>query len=421
MEHYLTYALRNDQLVHIDDVDEVGIACGCICPNPECGARLIAKSRRFPERQKCFHFAHESGADCGKARESALHLLAKQVLFEERKLAVPLIKGLPSPCDTLELLPAAVLQFDEVTLERSVGEFRPDAVGRIGSEEYFVEFLVTHDVGPQKAQVARAQRWRMIEVDLTNLLAEAYTRERVRGWLLADDAPRQWIAHPVTQSVSFFQQCIPKVKDVVNCPAGFPAKARWCDGCPGRFGGRGQHLGCFLSADFEPSQLPVTTVRLLKLRQDGLRAAAIDHAEQVFKCDMQNFIGRRVRSEHLEVSHLKRRIERRFIARCWHCLTDQVFISDARLGERLGRCTRCRCSWSPKEGGHIHWIQTEDDPRNVLEVPRNSFVWAERPDGGTRSLLVRNYTQREAQQALEYVGRFAADQGWPHRFGVGTL
>ncbi len=60
---------------------ENGLDCDCTC---SCGERLVA--RQGGERD--WSFAHESGADCTGAIESALHRAAKQVLEEEKRLYV---------------------------------------------------------------------------------------------------------------------------------------------------------------------------------------------------------------------------------------------------------------------------------------------------------------------------------------------
>ncbi|HEY9278377.1 MAG TPA: competence protein CoiA family protein [Methylotenera sp.] len=59
-----------------------GLACDCTCSC--CGDRLVARQGK----QKDWSFAHESGADCAGAIESALHKAAKQILAEEKSLYI---------------------------------------------------------------------------------------------------------------------------------------------------------------------------------------------------------------------------------------------------------------------------------------------------------------------------------------------
>lgn len=80
---------KDNQLVSIFDV-ETGEKCNCTCP--ECGDKLIAKNRnkKFNEPlkkgQKIAHFSHANGADCPSAQETAVHLLAKQVLSKNKRI-----------------------------------------------------------------------------------------------------------------------------------------------------------------------------------------------------------------------------------------------------------------------------------------------------------------------------------------------
>ena len=91
-DEILIYGLLNgtkNKLVHID-VAENGKECNCECPN--CHAPLVArnggKGGRY--RQNIHHFAHASGYEpCGKGRMSALHILAQQIIKQEKKVMLP--------------------------------------------------------------------------------------------------------------------------------------------------------------------------------------------------------------------------------------------------------------------------------------------------------------------------------------------
>lgn len=74
----LEYAIREHQLVHISKVKS-GLKCRCFCP--ACNDKLIAKTGKL----KRHHFCHSS-SDCSHGVESALHIMAKEILEEEKKL-----------------------------------------------------------------------------------------------------------------------------------------------------------------------------------------------------------------------------------------------------------------------------------------------------------------------------------------------
>src|SRR3546814_13982116 len=58
-----------------------GARCGCHCPG--CEAPLVAKAVHSRRRRP--HFAHLAGADCERGRETAIHMMAKQVLRSEER------------------------------------------------------------------------------------------------------------------------------------------------------------------------------------------------------------------------------------------------------------------------------------------------------------------------------------------------
>ena len=80
----LKYGLQGDRLVHIDEVEK-GLACNCLCPH--CKSQLIAK--KGEHRVK--HFAHYKLADCDHGTETALHLMAKDIIEKTRTVFVPFV------------------------------------------------------------------------------------------------------------------------------------------------------------------------------------------------------------------------------------------------------------------------------------------------------------------------------------------
>src|SRR5687767_12329643 len=86
----LNFALREGRVVCVEAV-LLGSECNCVCPNPACGEKLIAKNRDFHGRKVRKHFAHQSKTNCPGARESALHRLAKQIISEGKRVAAPLV------------------------------------------------------------------------------------------------------------------------------------------------------------------------------------------------------------------------------------------------------------------------------------------------------------------------------------------
>ena len=80
----LTYAYNaKGELVFVDDVPN-GNACGCFCP--KCKEPLMARNGG---KKNQHHFAHSPESNCQGSYETTLHLLAKEIIKEEKKMVLP--------------------------------------------------------------------------------------------------------------------------------------------------------------------------------------------------------------------------------------------------------------------------------------------------------------------------------------------
>jgi len=175
---YLVYALdKEGALVHVDDVPN-GFGCGCICPN--CKARLNAKNNG---ENNAHHFAHEKGSDCIGAVESALHLLAKEVLCETLSVQLPTLRGADL---------SGLLHFDSVGKEVYNSELalRPDCVGYFGDRLLWIEFKRTHAVDVHKEGKIISAKIDCIEIDLKRCPQD---KEEIRRFLVKSTDDRKWI------------------------------------------------------------------------------------------------------------------------------------------------------------------------------------------------------------------------------------
>ena len=130
-EKVLTHALKDGKLIHIDRVSN-GNECGCICPY--CKGKLCAKN---DGTYKVHHFAHQSGDDCGHAIESALHLMAKDVMQETLCIQLP---------DRQDGSRGEQLKLDKIEVEFHDKDtnLRPDCIGYYGDKVLWIEFKRTH-------------------------------------------------------------------------------------------------------------------------------------------------------------------------------------------------------------------------------------------------------------------------------------
>lgn len=192
----LTFALRDGRPVHVDDVPN-GKACGCVCP--QCGGALIACNGGS---KKEHHFAHTSDArrECEWAVESALHLLAKEVLQETGRMALPpvVVEANPPeiPFDVV-ISEAGPAELGDVEAERPMSGFKPDLIATVrnasGRESrLMIEICVTHAVDEEKLERVAQEGISMVEVCLGDLDREI-TRDVLAEVLASDHSRTSWV------------------------------------------------------------------------------------------------------------------------------------------------------------------------------------------------------------------------------------
>lgn len=169
----LTFALKNDEVVSIDEVDS-GLACRCICP--ACGVPLIAKKGQYNQH----HFAHYNADSCGKGMETIIHRLAKKVIVENMLLLLP-------GDEKLTRLSYAQPEY------RRQGYVSDVSTAIEGTGELVeVEIFVTHSVDEDKLEKVRAEGVKMMEIDLSPLLNGFDTRKELESFVIAL-AKREWL------------------------------------------------------------------------------------------------------------------------------------------------------------------------------------------------------------------------------------
>lgn len=151
------YGIRNGRIIHISELSDSdrGLKCNCICP--ACEEPLIA---RLGER-KVKHFAHK--ADCKNAIESALHMLAKEILVNNKQILLP-----AAYFECKEIVEPFIYSYTSVLIEEQIGELRPDAIlidGR--GNRLFVEVTVTHQLDDDKIKVIVDNDYSVLEIDFS--------------------------------------------------------------------------------------------------------------------------------------------------------------------------------------------------------------------------------------------------------------
>ncbi len=151
---------------------QTGKNCNCFCPI--CNEPLIAKNKNkiskkpLSHGQKMAHFAHESGSDCIGAGESALHLMAKEVLKEFKTLMLPklIYKG-------LELINKQSIVFDKVELERRLNHKKswivPDSILYKNDKSLFIEFYKSHQTEDEKIEKIKNINISCLEINVNHI------------------------------------------------------------------------------------------------------------------------------------------------------------------------------------------------------------------------------------------------------------
>lgn len=180
MGAWLTYALdESEALVHVDDVQK-GLNCGCRCPY--CKAPLYAKNQGLT---RTHHFAHAKGHNCEAAFESALHLLAKQILMETGKIMLPESYSGEFPTGLVSIRNIETEKWDD-----RYG-IRPDAEGILANgERLLIEFYVSHKVDGKKRDIIVQNNLRCIEIDINY---QALDKAELKEFLTCSTEDRHWV------------------------------------------------------------------------------------------------------------------------------------------------------------------------------------------------------------------------------------
>lgn len=182
------------------DVSEVesGLACGCECP--VCHQPLQANKGQ----KNTHYFSHNpSEIPCESAFETSIHLMAKQILGESRKMMVPELtvkekeEGVFGEIYEEEgrVEDEALIEFDSVVLEKQLDDIRPDIIAYQGNEPLIIEIAVTNASQKEKKEKIRNKSVAAIEVDLSKLPRDI-TKEELSGILINDVERKKWLSNP---------------------------------------------------------------------------------------------------------------------------------------------------------------------------------------------------------------------------------
>ena len=171
----LPFGVRADTgaMVSVEAVAR-GLACDCVCP--ACRSPLVAAKGEVVRH----HFRHlAENPACREARETALHLFAKQII-----------------CDTLNLqLPLDLGDMRSAVAEVIRDDLRFDVLATYDEEDVAVEIFVAHRVPLEKVQKLVARQITAVEIDLSAFRDADLSEADWRVAVLVK-APRRWLCEP---------------------------------------------------------------------------------------------------------------------------------------------------------------------------------------------------------------------------------
>lgn len=201
MINRLQYAMKDNKLVHILEV-ESGLGCSCYCP--QCGSKLVAKKGK----RKIYHFAHYNSEDCHGSIETSLHMLAKEIISEEKRVKLPeLYLEFPNSYKEKELIhPERIIDVDSVYLEKRIDNIIPDIIIDKRGYKLLIEIYVTHDVDENKLTKIKNAGFSTLSIDL-NDKAKDITKADLKKIIVDETNNKRWIYNRVENDLyKMFEQ-----------------------------------------------------------------------------------------------------------------------------------------------------------------------------------------------------------------------
>ena len=213
------YGVKDGKPIHVSHVPR-GLSCGCICP--ACGARLVAKQGQFREH----HFAHATGDPCPYARETALHLAAKEILAERKEIVLPAVAVGFKHTRTVPIASEKRYQLDSIKVEYRVENIIPDVLAKIAGRPLLIEIRVTHKVDDDKLKRIQNLNMSAIEIDLSDAPRDLLPKD-LEELVVEAGSHKQWIHNVVAARQR--KQILSKATTRPTTWRGF---AQHVDGCP---------------------------------------------------------------------------------------------------------------------------------------------------------------------------------------------
>ncbi|OAE49176.1 hypothetical protein [Agrobacterium tumefaciens] len=149
-------------LRHISEVSN-GLACGCKCFG--CDRQLIARNGGEVRAHSFAHRPEDMVYDCTTAGETALHIRAKEIIAQHRRVTLPATSVVGLDGNTIEVTPERSVELTDVRLEMVAGELIPDVTATMpDGRRIFIEIANTHLCPPSKIDKLDAMGVEVLEI-----------------------------------------------------------------------------------------------------------------------------------------------------------------------------------------------------------------------------------------------------------------
>ncbi|MFD0836704.1 hypothetical protein ACFQ0I_13075 [Mariniflexile aquimaris] len=170
------------KIVHISNVKN-GLKCKCLCT--ECGEKLIAINNKNNKRE--IHFRHEVDSECKGGIETALHLLAKQIVTEN---------------NSIKLFENTFFNYSKSELEVLLFDYTPDVIieNPQTNEKWLIEIAVTSFIAEEKLKKIQRDKLNCLEIDLKRI-DRKITPSELKPILLNDNSIRKIINRQAEETI----------------------------------------------------------------------------------------------------------------------------------------------------------------------------------------------------------------------------
>ena len=205
----LKYGLKNGTLVHVDSVSN-GLSCGCVCPS--CGGVLEAHQGEYKQH----HFKHHSIIDCDHGSESALHIMAKNIIATTKTVYIP-----NAPINAYDLFPKGkCYKFEDAFVEKAFSpDIRCDILLTSGNTLLNVEINVTHKIDTSKRIKLYNENLRTIEIDLSDFVDDFNETEVQK--IIESGEKTKLIYSPISRDI-YAKWLLGEWKEISNDKTGNP-------------------------------------------------------------------------------------------------------------------------------------------------------------------------------------------------------